>query len=161
MMKDFAQIKPKWIFRRYASQADFERGEAYDESEVVGNLLLNEGIALLQSLLIGGGGTPYSNANARIGVGDDNTAASAAQTGLQASTNKTWVAVESGYPDVTDQTTTWRAIFDGDTGNFDWREFTVVNAANDAGDNLNRLVSSQGTKASGQVWTIDVEITWS
>jgi hypothetical protein len=128
-------------------------------SEIEGNLLLNEGIGLLLDLLIGAGGTVYSNANARIGVGDSNTAESAAQTGLQAATNKTYKAMEATYPQRSGQTLTFRSVFASGDANYAWNEFTVVNAATDTGANLNRKVSAQGTKASGQTWTLDVSIT--
>lgn len=67
-------------------------------TEIDGNLLLNEGIQLLLDLLIGAGGTAYNNANSYIGAGDTNTAESAAQTGLQAPTNKLYKAMEATYP---------------------------------------------------------------
>ena len=51
-----------------------------DVREAEGNILVNAGIGLLEDLLIGAGGTAYSNANAYIGVGDSTTAATAAQT---------------------------------------------------------------------------------
>ena len=47
----------------------FER--PYDEERHHGNLLVNAGIQLLEDLLIGAGGTVYSNANAHIGVGEE------------------------------------------------------------------------------------------
>jgi len=126
-----------------------------------GNVLLNEGITALQNLLTGAAETNFGNANAYLGVGDSTTAAAAAQTGLQASTNKLYKAMESGYPTIAAQTTTWRAVFGSSEANFDWEEFTVANGNSDAADNLNRLVSDQGTKASGQTWTLDLAITWS
>lgn len=158
-VKESIKIQKRWVIRRYADQGAYKRGEAYDVSRFDGNVLLNEGIQLLEDLLIGAGGTVYNNANARLGVGDSNTAESASQTGLQAATNKTYKAMESGYPSRTSQTVTWRAVFGADDANYNWREFTVVNAADDTGANLNRKVSDQGTKAQGQVWTLDLEIT--
>lgn len=154
--------KPRWTFTRYNSQEDFENGRSAEQSVIHGNMLLNEGITALQELLTGTGSpTNFGNSNAHIGVGDSDTEASAGQEGLQAGANKEYVAVESGYPQVSGQTTSWRAIFDGDTANFDWREFSVANGDSDAATNLNRLVSNQGTKAEGQIWTIDIDITWS
>jgi hypothetical protein len=69
--------------------------------------------------------------------------------------------MESGYPQISNQITTWRSVFGSDDANEAWNEFTVCNAGSNAGDNLNRKVSSQGTKASGQTWTLDLSITWS
>jgi hypothetical protein len=119
---------------------------------------LNEGIQLLLDLLIGAGGTTYANANAYIGVGEDSTAAAAAQTGLLGSTT-TFRPMESGYPSRSGQTVTWRAVFGSDDANIAWNEFSIVNGNSNAGTNLNRRVSAQGTKASGQTWTVDVSLT--
>jgi hypothetical protein len=52
-------------------------------------------------------------------------------------------------------------VFSGSEANYAWNEFTVANGNSDSAKNLNRLVSAQGTKTSGQVWQVDVEITLS
>ncbi len=160
-MLDLAKHITKWRITKYRNEEDFKAGKAFERVEFNGNLLLNEGIAVLQSLLIGTGGTAFSNANAYLGVGDSDTAASAAQTGLQAETNKLYKAMEAFYPNIASQTTTWRAIFGSDDANFAWKEFTVANGNSDSAVNLNRKVSAQGTKTSGQTWTLDLAITWS
>lgn len=172
-MRDKAFYKTQWIVRRYASEADYQAGtptpvidgegrELAGESVIDGNLLLNEGIAELWDLVIASGSpTAFNNANAYIGVGDSSTAASASQTGLQASTNLAYAGMESGYPVRSNQTVTWRAVFGSSVANFAWQEFTVANGNSNSADNLNRVVSNQGTKASGQTWTVDVSITLS
>jgi len=172
-MQDRAFYRTQWIVRRFADDAAFQAGTPTAvvdgagqalpaESVIDGNLLLNEGIAELWDLVIASGTpTAFSNANAYIGVGDSSTAAAASQTGLQASTNKAYVGMEAGYPSRSNQTVTWRAVFGTSTGNFAWQEFTVANGNSDSADNLNRVVSNQGTKASGQTWTVDVAITLS
>lgn len=152
--------RPKWIITKYADDDAYAAGRPFKTSEIEGNLLLNEGIARLLSLLVGGGGTAFDAANARIGVGDDATAEDAAQTGLLAVTNQAYVGMETGYPAIAGQMVTFRAVFDGATGNFAWNEFTVDNGAT-AAENLNRKVSAQGTKAAGQTWTVDLQITFS
>jgi len=161
MIKENIKHNTKWTIHKYQNEKDYQQDKAFEVSEFEGNILLNEGIAVLQNLLIGEVATAYDNTESRLGVGDSSAEESAAHTTLQAETNKAWVGMEATYPAISGQKTTWRAIFDGDTGNFDWKEFTVVNAANDAGDNLNRKVSDQGTKVLGQIWTLDLEITWS
>ncbi|OGP19504.1 MAG: hypothetical protein A2054_01345 [Deltaproteobacteria bacterium GWA2_55_10] len=153
--------KPLWILRKYADDAAFTKESPYEVIEIEGNLLLNEGITALLNLLTGAAETAFSNANAYIGVGDSSTAAAASQTGLQASTNKLYKAVSASYPSISGQTVTFRAEFVSAEANFAWNEFTVANGNSDAADNLNRKVSSQGTKASGQVWTLDLAITFS
>ena len=92
---------------------------------------------------------------------DSDTAAAATQTGLQAATNKAYAAMAATYPQVSNQTMTFRAVFTELVANYDWREMTVANGNSDSAKNLNRKVSSQGTKASGQIWTLDLAITFS
>ena len=96
-------------------------------------------------------------------MGDGTNAANATQTGLMAANNanKSWNTMANGYPAVANQTATWQAAFDANTANFPWQEFTIVNAANDTGDNLNRVANNQGTKVVGQVWTVSVAVTLS
>lgn len=170
MIQESFKYQTKWMIRRYADDAAFAAGtptpvvdadgqELPAISEIDGNLLLNEGIALLLDLLIGAGGTAYNNAGSYIGVGDSSTAESASQTGLQAASNKTYKAMQATYPSRASQTVTWRSVFASADANYAWNEFTIVNASSDTGTNLNRKVSSQGTKASGQTWTVDVSIT--
>lgn len=157
-----AGYKPKWTLRKYASDAAYLAGEApYETVEIDGNLLLNEGIGALALLLTGGSATAYNNANSHIGVGDSATAAAASQTGLQAATNKAYVAMASTYPQIASQTITWRGVFDGSTANFAWNEMSVANGTDDTAVNLNRKVSAQGTKTAGQTWTLDLAITFS
>jgi len=125
------------------------------------NVALNEGLQELIDIICGiGTTTKWDNSNARLGVGDSNTAADPAQTGLQG-TNKTFKTMDSGYPQRSNQTAEWRATFGSAEGNHSWQEFTVVNAADDTGDNLNRKVENKGTKASGETWTLSVKITFS
>lgn len=164
-----AIARTKWTVRRFRSE-DFDKmgfaaepfhAELPAVSIIEGNLLLNEGITEFIDLLIGAAATAFSNANAYIGVGDSATAADATQTGLQAAVNKLWKAMESGFPTNVSQKSTFRAVFGSADANYAWNEFTVTNGSDDTGDNLNRKVSAQGTKTSGQTWTVDVEITWS
>jgi hypothetical protein len=171
MVYDSIKYKTQWVVRRYKNDETFQRGtptEVIDqlgntlpaESVIDGNLLLNEGIALVLDLMIGAGGTTFANANAHIGVGESTTAAGATQTGLLGATTA-YVAVESGYPSRTNQTVTWRSIFTSAVANHAWEEFTVANGNSNAAVNLNRKVENQGVKASGQTWTLDVSVTLS
>ena len=164
-MKETFTMEKKWKISKWESDQAYQNGEdPFEVCEFEGNLLLNEGInnALLP-LLCGDPNsvspTHYGNANAHIGVGNDNIAEDSTQTGLQGT--PTYVPMESGYPTIGSQKATWRAVFDGSTGNHDWKEFTICNAGANTGDNFNRKVSDQGTKAAGQTWTLDLEITFS
>ena len=154
--------KPKWTLRKFASDAAYAAGESpYETIEIDGNLLLNEGIGALLLLLSGGVATAFNNANSYLGVGDSAIAAGATQTALQAAINKVYVAMAATYPQISAQTITWRSIFDGNTANFAWNEMTVANGNSDTAVNLNRKVSVQGTKTTGQTWTLDLAITFS
>jgi len=154
-------IRRTWTLRKYQDDLAYARRDAYAVSRFDGNILLEEGITEALNLIGGIAATAFDNANASIGVGDDATAEDAGQTGLQAGANKLYKGMEAGYPQVTDQTITWQAVFGSSEANFAWNEFTVANGGSDAADNLNRKVSAQGTKTSGQTWTIDFDITLS
>ena len=126
------------------------------------NIALTEGLGELIDIICGlGTPTKWDNTNARLGVGDSNTAESAAHTGLQAATNKLFKAMDTSYPTRTNQTAEWRATFASGDANYAWEEYTVVNAASDTGKNLNRKIASKGTKASGESWTLSLQITFS
>jgi uncharacterized cupin superfamily protein len=130
--------------------------------EFEANIALNEGLQELIDIICGlGTPTKWDNSNARLGVGDSNAAENATQTGLQAATNKTYKAMDTSYPTRTNQTAEWRATFGASDANYAWEEYTVVNAPNDTGKNLNRKTSSKGTKASGETWTLSLQITFS
>lgn len=157
---DFAKWRPVFVIEKWASDADREAGmPPIEVVRVEGNLLLNEGITEMLNLLIGAGGTAFSAANARIGVGDSDTAAAAAQTDLQAAVNKLYKAMDATYPQVAGQTVTFRATFTGAEANFVWKEITVANSADGTGKNLNRKVQDMGTKVSPASWTASLSIT--
>ena len=153
--------KTEWCIRKYADDAAFQRGEAFEVSPFEGNLLLNEGITALLNLLTGAAETAFSNANAYLGVGDSSTAESATDTGLIATTNELYKAMEATYPQISGQSVTFRSVFGSAEANWNWEEFTVASGNSDSADNLNRKTSSQGTKAAGQTWTLDLTITFS
>ena len=152
--------KTDWTITKYQTDADYKAGKPYEEIELAGNVMLNEGINEIWALVNGSGGTAYNNANSRCGVGDSTTAESAAHTDLQASTNKLYVAQNSGFPTIGSQQIVFKCDFTSGQANFAWNEFTVDNGAS-ALKNLNRKVSSQGTKSSGQTWTLTLTITLS
>lgn len=134
--------------------------ELFDAEGV--NLVLNLGADIMFDLFIGAGGTVFSNANAHIGIGDSNTAAADAQTGLQAATNKFYEPMDATFPsiDLSGRRLNFEAtVADGDA-EYSWQEFTLENAAAGAGTAFNRLVQNQGTKVAGQVRTITLRLTW-
>lgn len=161
MIHDSFSYKTAWQIKKYADDQAFTQGQAYETVDIDGNMLLNEGITELLTLLIGGAGTAFNNANAYIGVGDSTTAEAATQTDLSATTNKTYKAMAATYPQVSGQTVTFQAVFAGADANYAWQEFTVANGSSGTAKNLNRKVSNQGTKVSGQTWTVQLQITLS
>jgi hypothetical protein len=177
--KDAVSWKSKWRIDKFKDQKgaiaqalqcglpieqaidQFEK-EFIDTEKFSPNTALNEGLQELIDLICGlGSPTKWDSSNARLGVGDSNTSESASQTGLQAQTNKTYKAMDSGYPQRSGQTAEWRATFGGSDANFAWEEYTVVNAASDSGKNLNRKTASKGTKSSGETWVLSLQITLS
>jgi len=144
--------RPRWKIEKYD-----DNGKLYAVEEFDGNMLLNEGITELLKLLIGASATPYSNSNTYIGVGDGASIVTNIQDGLQG-VNKAWSKVDSTYPQISNQTVTFRATFGPDKANFTWNEFTIVNASNDNGKNLNRKVEYKGVK-SGGTWVVELSIT--
>jgi hypothetical protein len=126
-----------------------------------GNVALNEGLGELIDIICGlGTPTKWDNTNARLGVGNSNTAENATQTGLQGA-SKTFKTMDTSYPSRTNQTAEWRATFGSSDANYSWQEFTVVNASDDTGKNLNRKVADKGTKSSGETWVLSLQITFS
>ncbi len=162
-IQDKANHKTHWRIEKFFakdSQEIAEKGlKPFEVVEIEDNILVNAGINALLTLLAGGGGDAFNNANSYLGVGDSTTAAGASQTDLQAATNKLRKAMNATYPTYgTSQKITFQADFTSAEANFAWEEFAVFNAAA-AGTMLNRKVSSQGTKTSGQTWKLQLEIT--
>lgn len=157
-------VKQLWTPDRVVDQALHElfvsEVNPYEVVEVEGNLLVTVGIAALLNLLIGDAETAFSNANAHLGVGDSSTAAAVGQTDLQAATNKLRKAMNATYPIDSAPTIDFQSTFGSSEANFAWQEVGTFNAAS-AGDMLNRVVQSLGTKTSGATWTLTETITWS
>lgn len=136
-----------------------KRGIAPAEIRLSRNLLVNTGLTDIGNGLTSSGlATPYTNANANIGVGDSSTAASVGQTDLQAATNKLRKAMDATYPTVSNGVYTFRSTFGTSDANWAWAEWAVFNAAA-SGRMLNRAVASLGTKTSAQSWQFTVTIT--
>jgi hypothetical protein len=133
------------------------------------NMILQAGwVALLGGIAGTSITTKWGATVGRIGVGDSATAASYAQTDLQASTNKYYQLVSSAPTIATGSspaTLTFSAVFASGNGNFAWQEFvsdegTASNTGPVVATCLNRGVSAQGTKAAGQTWTATETISF-
>lgn len=119
--------------------------------------LTNAGRNFIAQAIINDTPTFFTNANARIGVGDSPTAFAASQTDLQATTNKLRAAMETSFPTRTDNVLTFKSSFGASEANFAWNEWGIFNDAS-AGTMLNRKVEALGTK-SGGTWILTVELT--
>lgn len=140
-----------------------ERAKAYVAPyEVVEgdyNALVDSGIINLLNGMIGVAITAFSNANARLGVGDSATAWATNQTDLQAATNKLRKGMNATYPTGTGtKTITFQSDFTTGEANWVWNEWGIFNAASGATSMLSRKVEGLGTKASG-TWTLTVTFT--
>lgn len=153
-ISDSYHFKTLWIIERFD-----EQGRDLGRSLIHGNLALNEGLNTINTLICGGSATAYTNANAQIGVGDSNAAEDATQTDLQAAINKTWLGMDSGYPIYgSSQKIIFKTTFGPSDANYDWEEFSIRNGAG-ADKNLNRKISSEGTKTSGKTWIVTSTLT--
>ena len=108
---------------------------------------------------IAAAGTPFSNANAHLGVGDSTTAFAVGQTDLQASSNKLRKAMDATFPSGGSNVITFRSTFGTSDANFAWQEWGVFNASS-SGTMLSRKVESLGTKTSAQTWQFTVTLTF-
>lgn len=158
---DLATHKTLWKLEKFANNEDAKAGKPFETLAIEGNILVNAGINALWTLACGTGATKFDSGNAYLGVGDSNTAEAATQTDLQAVANKLRKAMNATYPTYgTSQKVTFQSDFTGDEANWHWEEMAVFNASS-SGVMLNRKVSDQGTKTSGQTWRLTLEITLS
>jgi len=97
-----------------------------------GNLGLQEGRQELIDIICGlGTPTKWDNTNARLGVGDSNTAPAETQTGLQAAVNKSWKGMDATYPQRSAQTAEWRATW-GAAEKLDTPTYTTLKEVTDS-----------------------------
>lgn len=140
-------------------------GSPEEYAECFGNLLVNNGLTRITSLIIAGGGQGWTNTATRLGVGDSSAAATVGQTDLQASTNKYWMTMDATYPSVSVGVITVKATFGTGVGNFAWNEWAVdvgtptVAAGASVNTMMNRKVASLGTKTAAASWVFTVTIT--
>jgi hypothetical protein len=136
----------------------------YSITEGYPNSIVSTGWERVLQLAIGGGGTTYASANCRIGVGTATAATTTAMIDLQAATGPTgryWAMLDA-TPTTSAGTATRRlsfvATFATGVANIAWQEEGIdqgvaTGTGAVVGQLLNRLVSNQSTKVSGQTWT--------
>jgi len=124
------------------------------------NCLLHEGISTFLGLLCGiGSEVIYSNANARIGVGNDATAPVDTQAGLLGA-SQLYKAMNTGYPAKSgDHDIQFQGDFVDGEAEFAWNEESIDNGAT-PNKNLCRQNTALGTKPAGQTWRLMGTITW-
>ena len=133
--------------------------QPYEVCSDVQNIILDTGANEMLKLIGGvSGATAFSAANAKIYVGSDSTAEAASQTGVIATTNKAYAAMDSGYPSVSGRTIVFRASFDDASANFAWNEAAITNGSGAGAIAMNRKVSALGTKTTG-TWTLQLTIS--
>jgi len=120
--------------------------------------ITNVGAILAAQCLMNDSATFLNSSNAHLGVGDSSTAFAAAQTDLQASSNKLRKAMESGYPTRSSGALTLRSLFGTSEANFAWNEWGSFNASS-SGTMFTRKVESLGTKTNTQSWQLTATIT--
>jgi hypothetical protein len=120
----------------------------------------DKGAIAAASLMIGDGSvSAFNSSNARVGVGDSSTAFSAAQTDLQAATNKLRKIVDSA-PVRTANSVDFTSTFQLAEGNFAWNEIALFNSS--SGDYMatRRTLTGFGTKTSSEVWTVTITVVF-
>ncbi len=120
--------------------------------------ITNTGAILAAQALMNDSATFLNSSNSHLGVGDSNTAFSAAQTDLQAASNKLRKAMEASYPPRSAGALTFRSLFGTSDANFAWQEWGVFNASS-SGTMFSRKVESLGTKTSAQSWQLTATVT--
>jgi hypothetical protein len=168
---DRVRYRTAWKISRWASEEDRRTNRTYTEEEALrlfgapqhteidGNVLLNEGINELWTIVCSSSGTKYDNSNAQLGTGTSSAGEDAAHTDLQA--GGVWKGMMTSYPTYgTSQQAVWKSEYTSGEANQAWNEFSVRNGSS-ANKNLNRKVSAQGTKVAGQLWELTLTITLS
>lgn len=144
---------------RFASDRDVLLGKPCHVGDAFPNIFVNTGLAEVWKLVTAQGGTAFSNANSNLGVGDSNAAPAVGQTDLQAASNKLRKAMNGGFPNApVNGLEQWQSDFIGTEANYSWQEFAVFNASA-AGVMMDRAISNQGTKTSGQTWRLTFSFT--
>lgn len=159
-ISEHSQWRIEWKVDKWADTARKLAGLDPDEVAIeTQNIILDSGATELLKLISGTGGTPYNATNAYIYVGTDDTPENAAQVGILATgNNRSYAALDAGYPVVNGRQVIYRASFGDTSANFPWREASIVNGTGVNAVAMNRKVSSLGTKSSG-TWTLQITIS--
>lgn len=159
-ISEHSQWRVEWRVEKWFDTARKLAGFAPDEIAVESqNIILDSGANEMLKLITGTGGTAFSAANAVMYVGTDNTPENVAQTGVLASgSNRAYASLDAGYPTVTGRQMIFRASFGDDDANFAWNEASIANGTGASAINMNRKVTSLGTKTTG-TWTLQITVS--
>jgi hypothetical protein len=132
------------------------------------NVLLQTGMLEMWDLIKGTSALHFNATDTKIGIGDDATAAVATQTDLIAATNKTYIAMDSGWPKTrTDDGALGYGVFQtkatfgtGDA-NYAWAEAVVKNTNAGSLKCICRAATGWGTKTSAATWVATHTVTLS
>jgi hypothetical protein len=121
--------------------------------------LTNTGAIEIARCAMNDSATFLNSTNSHLGVGSSNTAFAAAQTDLQAASDKLRKAMEASYPSRSNGAITFRSLFGTSEANFAWNEWGTFNAAA-SGVMWQRKVESLGTKTNTQSWQLTATLTF-
>lgn len=164
-MKEKAKHVVQWTVEKFIAKDSKEIEEKgikpYEVVKGEHDCLLHEGISTMLGLLCSiGSEVAYSNANARVGVGNDATAPADTQTGLIGA-SQLYKAMNTGYPAKSgDHDIQFQSDFVSGEAEFAWLEESIDNGST-PNKNLCRQNTSLGTKPAGQTWRLSGTITWS
>lgn len=159
-ISEHSQWRVEWKVEKWLDTAKKLAGFAPDEIAMdTQNIVLDVGATEMLKLITGTGGTAYSNSNAYLLVGTDNTAENAAQGGLIATgTDRAYAPMDAGYPTVNGRQMVFRASFGDNEANFAWNEASIANGNGANAVAMNRKVSALGTKTTG-TWTLQITVS--
>ena len=147
--------KASWEIHKYMEG----ESKPYEISKFGQNVALDTGKAEILDLILGTS-VNHFDATTQIGVGDAATAEASSQTDLLAVTNKAYSTVSSAPTKVTTTTTndTLSAVasFGAGVAEYDWNEFVIRQGTSTIC--LNRKAATQGTKGTGQTWTVVLKL---
>ncbi len=176
LVERWDQDQSNWVSRKLggerAGRPGFRQPKGYEFralgvdpyliTEGYSNLVTTGGWDRVLTLAFGGGGTSYASANCRIGVGTGTTAPASGNTDLvgAGAAGEYWAMLDA-TPTTSAGTAVRRlsfvATFGTGVANIAWQEEAIdqgtVAGTGVVGTMLNRIVSNQSTKVSGQTWT--------
>lgn len=147
--------------REEGSRRFHEENQPYSVVKDTGNILTTDGCTAMWNALKGSLATPYDGSNAYIGVGDSTQSAADTDQDLVAATNKYRQIVESGYPQVSGKSISFKIIVSTSNANFAWNEWGIFNAASGPTMLNRKAPAALGTKTSAASWAFTVTISLS